>query len=78
VDGLGALDGVQVVDVQTNHTFVSFAGVEVDDLPGALADRGIKVLGDGRVLPLRLVTHLDVTADDVETVVAAVRDILGG
>jgi threonine aldolase len=77
-DGLGALDGVQVVDVQTNHTFVSFAGVEVDDLPGALADRGIKVLGDGRVLPMRLVTHLDVTADDVETVVAAVRDILGG
>jgi threonine aldolase len=76
-DGLGAIEGVEVVDVQTNHVFVSFAGVDVEDLPGQLDARGIRVLGDGRASPMRLVTHLDVTADDVTSVVSAVEEIVG-
>jgi threonine aldolase len=76
-DGLGAIDGVEVVDVQTNHVFVSFAGVDVADLPARLAERGIRVLGDGKVAPMRLVTHLDVSDDDVASVVAAVQELVG-
>lgn len=73
--GLDQIDGVEVVGVHTNHVFVSFAGLDADDLPGHLAARGIRVLGDGRAAPMRLVTHLDVSADDVATVVAAVTEL---
>jgi threonine aldolase len=75
-DGLGAIDGVEIAGVQTNHVFVSFAAVEVDDLPARLAERGIHVLGDGKVAPMRLVTHLDVSDDDVDAVVSAVQEIV--
>ena len=74
-EGLGAIDGVEVVEVATNHVFVSFRGLEHPDLPGALAARGIRVLGDGRRAPMRLVTHLDITDDDVATVVATVAEM---
>lgn len=76
--GLGAIDGVEVVAQATNMVFVSTAGIDRADLVERLADRGIRVLGDGRERPLRLVTHLDVTATDVEVVVAAVAEIAAG
>ncbi len=74
--GLATLAGVEVVDVQTNHVFVSFAGVEVPDIGGQLGARGIRVLGDGRTSPMRLVTHLDVSSDDVAAVIAAVGEVV--
>lgn len=74
-DGLGAIDGVDVVGVATNHVFVSFAGLGRDDIGTQLGARGIRVLGDGVAAPMRLVTHLDVSADDVHAVVAAVAEI---
>ncbi|MGY6501884.1 MAG: low-specificity L-threonine aldolase [Acidimicrobiales bacterium] len=73
--GLHAIDGVEVVAQATNMVFVSTAGLDRADLPHRLAARGIRVLGDGRERPMRLVTHLDVTADDVDVVVAAIAEI---
>lgn len=74
-DGLGAIEGVEVVDVQTNHLFVSFAACD-GDVDQGLAERGIRVLGDGRTMPMRLVTHLDVSNDDVASVIASVEEIV--
>ncbi|MBK5224071.1 MAG: low-specificity L-threonine aldolase [Acidimicrobiia bacterium] len=75
-DAMGGIEGVEVVAVATNHVFVSFAALDIADLNGALADRGIRVLGDGRAVPMRLVTHLDVTSDDVASVARAVAQIV--
>ncbi|QGG96347.1 low-specificity L-threonine aldolase [Actinomarinicola tropica] len=74
-DGLASIGGVEVVGVATNHVVVSFARLGRDDVGAQLAARGIRVLGDGVSSPMRLVTHLDVTADDVTAVVAAVAEL---
>ncbi len=66
---LGALDGLSVdVDaVQTNMVFVGVEG-SADDLVSFAADNGVKLLSAyGR--NLRLVTHLDIDDDDIDTVV---------
>ncbi len=73
-EGLGALQGVEIVDQATNMTFLRFPdGV-------ALAEQ---VVSDGVLIPssssvTRLVTHLDVSADDVETTIEIVAKHLAG
>ncbi|MEL6984021.1 MAG: GntG family PLP-dependent aldolase [Actinomycetota bacterium] len=65
VEGLGALDGVEVVGQQTNMAFVRFPdGVA---LAAAVADDGL-LMAQGRPVT-RFVTHLDVSADDIETTI---------
>ncbi len=68
VDGLGSLDGVEVIGHSTNMAFVRFPdGV---GLAAAVADDGL-LIAEGHPVT-RLVTHLDVSADDVETTIEIV------
>jgi len=68
--GLAQIDGVTVVSQATNMVFARFAPEDRAPLAAWLTDRGI-LTGAGE--QTRLVTHLDVDADDIDTVVAAVR-----
>ncbi|MEM9565999.1 MAG: low-specificity L-threonine aldolase, partial [Actinomycetota bacterium] len=68
VEGLGELDGVDVVGHATNMAFVRFPdGV---GLARAVADDGL-LIAEGRPVT-RFVTHLDVSADDIETTIETV------
>ncbi|WP_273861155.1 low-specificity L-threonine aldolase [Pseudomonas sp. LA5] len=59
--------GYQVEPVQTNMVYLAL-GDEAPALHAFLAERGIRISPAAR---LRLVTHLDVSAADIETVIAA-------
>ncbi len=73
-DGLAGLDGVTVEGNATNMVFV-----RLGDNPGAVvaaaADKGIVMPNSGPVT--RLVTHIDVTAEDVETTIDVIANHLG-
>ena len=72
-EGLAGLDGVTVEAGATNMVFV-----RLSDDPGpivaAAADKGILLPNGGPVT--RLVTHIDVTADDVETTIDVIANHL--
>ncbi|MEZ6017896.1 MAG: low-specificity L-threonine aldolase [Planctomycetota bacterium] len=80
-DGLQGLPGVRVQPPETNIVFVELDPDKVSDrgpleAPGAverLAAAGVLCTGGAR---LRLVTHLDVTAADIDAAVAALRRLL--
>jgi len=77
-DGLDSIDGVAVDHdaVQTNMVFASMDSEALDRLVDFLAERNIKILG-GKMLggaTVRLVTHLDVTEEDIDTVLTAIRE----
>lgn len=73
VEGLGALDRVEVVSQATNMAFVRFPdGVA---LATAVADDGLLIAQSRPVT--RFVTHLDVSADDIETTIEIVAKHLG-
>jgi threonine aldolase len=65
--GIPAL-GVDPSSVQTNMVFCTIVGTDMDALRSHLRANGV-VIGTGN--PLRLVTHLDVSASDIDKVVAA-------
>ena len=76
-DGLAAIDGVKIDSCATNMVFVRLD----DETPGngpdlraELADRGILTRWIGS--RSRLVTHLDISADDIETVIKSFADLL--
>ena len=76
-DGLAAIDGVKIDSCATNMVFI-----RIDDevcggsgLGGNLAERGIVTRWSGS--QARLVTHLDVSAEDIETVIDAFAELLG-
>lgn len=71
--GLAEIEGVAVdpASVQTNMVFAGVARSAAGPLAAFLKERGILVFGQEH---LRLVTHMDITADDVDTVVVAFRD----
>ena len=68
--GLAAIEGLEVAPANTNILFVTPPAGSADGLRAALVAEGI-ILGGGD--SLRLVTHLDVTAEDVERTVGAFR-----
>ncbi len=70
-EGLAGLPGVSVATPHTNIVFVDLAPDKPADVLARLAEHG--VLGLYR---LRLVTHLDVSADDVRRACAALRAVL--
>ena len=65
--GIPAL-GVDPSSVQTNMVFCTVAASDMRPLHAHLKANGI-LIGSGK--PLRLVTHLDVSAGDVDTIIAA-------
>ena len=76
-EGLGAIDGVKIDSCATNMVFIRLDDEACDgglDLSSGLAERGILTRWDGP--QSRLVTHLDVSAEDVETAVDAFTELL--
>jgi len=65
--GIPAL-GVDPSSVQTNMVFCTVAESDMRPLQAHLKAKGI-VIGSGN--PLRLVTHLDISTGDVDTIIAA-------
>jgi threonine aldolase len=74
-EGLSRLPEVQVdpAAVQTNMVFISLSPERAEGLRGFLRTRNILLPGGSHI---RLVTHLDVTADDVAAVLQAVAEFL--
>ncbi|MEZ0365469.1 low-specificity L-threonine aldolase [Mycobacterium sp. pUA109] len=69
-EGLAQIGDVQVLSQATNMVFAQFPPQECAGLQAWLTERGILT----RLrYPTRFVTHLDVSADDVDTFVAAVQ-----
>jgi threonine aldolase len=77
-DGLSDIDelSVDLAAVQTNMVFASMASDVVDKLVNFLAGQDILILG-GEMLggpKIRIVTHLGVTPEDMDTLVAATKE----
>ena len=73
--GLAGIEGLEPSPVQTNMVFVAVGDGKVSGVIEYLKSRDILV---GSYCPgeLRLVTHLDVSSDDIDSVVDAVREFL--
>jgi threonine aldolase len=61
---------------QTNMVFLRIGAGDFDALREAMADA--RILIGGRSPVVRMVTHLDVTAEDIETVIAAAKQAFTG
>ena len=72
-EGLAGLPGVTVTPPQTNIVFAELAPGRAAGAVGRLAEAGLLCTGQGR---LRFVTHLDVTADDIERAIAILHESL--
>ena len=72
-EGLAGLAGVSVVAPQTNIVFVDLAPTKPADVVARLAERGVLATG---LYKLRLVTHLDVDADDIGRALHVLRVVL--
>lgn len=73
--GKGLADaGYEVEPVQTNMVYVRLDSAAASRLQSFMAERGIKVSAGERT---RLVTHLDISRDDVDKVVAAFSAFAG-
>jgi len=78
-EGLAAIGriGVDVDDIDTNMLFIEPAAEDVEPLRAHLKEAGI-MLGSPRSAKIRVVTHLDITADDVDRIVEAVKGYYDG
>jgi threonine aldolase len=72
-EGLQGLAGVNVQAPQTNIVFVDLAPDKPADIVARLAAQGVLATGLYR---LRLVTHLDVSRDDIERAIPILRQAL--
>ena len=72
-EGLQGLPGISVAPPHTNIVFVDLAPARAVDVTERLQERGVLA---SVVYKLRLVTHLDVTASDVERAIHVLREIL--
>ena len=76
-EGLGAIDGVKIDSYATNMVFIRLddeADGEGPDWRAGLADRGVLTRWNGS--RSRLVTHPDVSADDIEAAIEAFSELL--
>ncbi len=73
--GLSQIEGFEVeyAEAQTNMVFVTLPDALVDTFAAGLADQSILVLGGKRV---RLVTHLGISADDIDYVVERMQNLV--
>ncbi|MCD0503971.1 low-specificity L-threonine aldolase [Bordetella petrii] len=71
-EGLVGIEGVRVLAQNTNMVFAEFPAAHCEALSRALQEQGIlmRAVYGG---PTRLVTHLDVSQDDIRKVVGALR-----
>lgn len=71
-EGLAEIDGYQVEydEAQTNMVFVSPPPDRAPGLQAYLAEHQVLILGGSRI---RLVTHLDISRKDIETVIELVK-----
>ena len=73
------LTGVRIdpARVETNIVIIDVSGAAMSgaSIVSELAERGILAIGFGDVI--RMVTHYDVSPEDIETAVAALAEILG-
>ena len=72
-DGLAGLPGVAVLAPQTNIVFVDLAPEKATGAVQRLHEAGVLVTG---LYKLRLVTHLDVSAAQIDAAIAALRRVL--
>jgi threonine aldolase len=72
-EGLQDLPGVTVGAPQSNIVFVDLAADKPSDVVARLRQRGVLATG---LYKLRLVMHLDVSADDVERALPVLRELL--
>jgi threonine aldolase len=75
-DGISDIDRISVDPVQTNMVFASMPPEAVDRLVEFLAARDILILG-GKMLggpTIRIVTHLDVTTENIDTLISAIEE----
>lgn len=68
--GLRDIEELTVTAVQTNMVFIDVGGADSTSLAEFLRRRGVMIQGAGQI---RLVTHLDIGAADIETVVGAFK-----
>ena len=68
--GLQGIDGIRVVAQHTNMVFIDVARERLRALNAHLRERGVRA-SIGYLPTVRLVTHLDIDDDAIETVVAA-------
>jgi threonine aldolase len=73
-EGLQGLAGVRVAPPQSNIVFVDLSADKPADVAARLRERGVLVTGVHR---LRLVTHLDVSAEDIARALPVLRSVLG-
>ena len=73
-EGLAEINELQVTWTSTNMVFVRVAGEKEQELAGWLKKRGILLSGRDA---LRLVTHRDVSREDIDTVVREVMEFYG-
>lgn len=74
-EGLAEIDGLELQGpAQTNMVFLRLPEGRSTELAAYLADKGIRIVD---MNPLRLVTHLDVSADEVETTIEEFRTFFG-
>jgi threonine aldolase len=72
-EGLQDLPGVSVAMPQSNMVFVDLAAGHPGDTVARLRERGVLVTG---LYKLRLVTHLDVSHEDIERAIVVLREVL--
>jgi len=72
-EGLQGLRGVSVAAPQTNIVFVDLAPDKPADIVARLAARGVLATG---LYKLRLVTHLDVSREDIERALPILRETI--
>lgn len=71
-ESLAAIDQVEVLSNQTNMIFIGLPSREAgEQLAASVAEHGVKVIGGQR---MRLVTHLDISEEDIDTVTRLFRD----
>ena len=69
--GLGDIDRIDVTNVQTNMVYIDVGDADSHALTEFLRQRGVLIQGQGQ---LRLVTHLDIDAKDIETAIAEFKE----
>ena len=72
-DGLAGIQELKVhsAGAQTNMVFIQAEGAGEEELPAFLAQRGILIAGGKNI---RLVTHLDVSEEDIRIVITAFKE----